>query len=50
MEEPSEEDINDILKELDSNGDGKIDQEEFEKLIVDVVKIIEEERIIAEKK
>lgn len=44
VEEPSEEDINDILKELDANGDGKISQTEFEALIVDVVKIMEEEK------
>lgn len=44
MEEPSEEDINDILKELDANGDGKISQSEFEALIVDVVKIMDEEK------
>jgi Ca2+-binding EF-hand superfamily protein len=44
VEEPSEEDINEILKELDANGDGKISQVEFEALIVDVVKIIEEEK------
>lgn len=44
VEEPSEEDINDILKELDANGDGKISQGEFEALVIDVVKLIEEER------
>ena len=44
VEEPSEEDINDILKELDANGDGKISQSEFEALIVDVVKIMDEEK------
>ncbi len=33
VEEPSEEDINDILKELDANGDGKISQTEFEDLV-----------------
>lgn len=26
VEEPSQDDINDILKELDANGDGKISQ------------------------
>jgi Ca2+-binding EF-hand superfamily protein len=26
VEEPSDDDINEILKELDSNGDGKISQ------------------------
>jgi Ca2+-binding EF-hand superfamily protein len=26
VEEPSDDDINDILKELDANGDGKISQ------------------------
>ncbi len=44
VEEPSEEDINDILKELDVNGDGKISQSEFEDLVTEVVKIIDEER------
>ena len=44
VEEPSEEDINDILKELDVNGDGKISQSEFEDLVKEVVKIIDEER------
>ena len=44
VEEPSEEDINDILKELDANGDGKISQTEFEDLVREVVKIIDEER------
>lgn len=40
VEEPSEDDINDILKELDANGDGKISQGEFEALVIDVVKLI----------
>lgn len=44
VEEPSEDDINDILKELDANGDGKISQGEFQALVIDVVKLIEEER------
>ena len=44
VEEPSEEDINDILKELDANGDGKISQMEFEDLVKEVVKIIDEEK------
>lgn len=44
VEQPSEEDVNDILKELDANGDGKISQFEFESLIIEVVKIIEEEK------
>jgi Ca2+-binding EF-hand superfamily protein len=46
VEEPSDDDVNDILKELDDNGDGKISQVEFEDLIVEVVKIIEEEKVI----
>lgn len=29
VEEPSDDDINEILKELDANGDGKISQVEF---------------------
>lgn len=36
--------MNDILKELDANGDGKISQGEFEALVVDVVKLIEEDK------
>lgn len=44
VEEPSEEDIVDILKELDANGDGKISQTEFQALVFEVVKIIEEEK------
>lgn len=44
VEEPSEEDINDILKELDVNGDGKISKEQFEQLITDVINIMEEEK------
>ena len=44
MEEPTEEDITFILNELDTNGDGKISQGEFEALVVDVVKLIEEEK------
>lgn len=41
VEEPSDDDINEILKELDANGDGKISQTQFEALVVEVVKIIE---------
>ena len=44
VEQPSEDDINDILKELDVNGDGKISQTEFEDLVKEVVKIIDEEK------
>ena len=49
VEEPSQEDINDILKELDVNGDGKISQLEFEALVVEVVKIIEEQKELKKK-
>ena len=41
VEEPSDDYINEILKELDANGDGKISQTQFEALVVEVVKIIE---------
>ena len=41
VEEPSDDDINEILKELDANGDGKISQTQFQALVVEVVKIIE---------
>ena len=44
VEDPSEEDITFILNELDSNGDGRISQGEFEALVVDVVQLIEEEK------
>lgn len=44
VEEPSDDDVNEILKELDANGDGKISQQEFEALVVDVVKLIEEDK------
>ena len=44
VEEPNDDDINVILNELDTNGDGRISQSEFEALVVDVVKIIEEEK------
>jgi Ca2+-binding EF-hand superfamily protein len=44
VEEPNDDDINVILNELDTNGDGRISQTEFEALVVDVVKIIEEEK------
>ena len=44
VEEPSEEDINEILRYLDANGDGKISQTEFEDLVKEVVKIIDEEK------
>jgi Ca2+-binding EF-hand superfamily protein len=48
VEEPSEEDINEILKYLDANGDGKISQTEFEDLVKEVVKIIDEEKSLEE--
>jgi Ca2+-binding EF-hand superfamily protein len=44
VEEPNEDDINEILRELDANGDGRISQVEFENLIIQVVTILEEEK------
>lgn len=43
MEHPSEEDIKEIFTELDRNGDGKINQKEFDELINEVVHILEED-------
>ena len=40
---PSDEDVMEIFKELDLNGDGKISRQEFETLIDEVVQIIKEE-------
>jgi Ca2+-binding EF-hand superfamily protein len=44
VEHPSEEDINEVFRELDVNGDGKISRNEFESMIDEVVKIIQEEK------
>lgn len=43
VEEPSEEEINDILRDLDANGDGKVSMGEFETLVEEVISIIEEQ-------
>lgn len=43
VEHPSEEDIKEIFTELDRNGDGKINQKEFDELINEVVHILEED-------
>ena len=37
---PSDDDVNEVFKELDVNGDGKISQSEFDTLICEVVNII----------
>ena len=44
VEHPNDEDITEIFKELDVNGDRRISQTEFQALINDVVEIIKEER------
>lgn len=44
VEEPSDDEINDLLKELDVNGDGRVSQAEFESLIEEVICLIEEEK------
>ena len=44
VEHPSDDEINDIFKDLDVNGDGRISQIEFQALIDEVVKIIKEEK------
>ena len=43
VEDPSESDIDAVMKELDFNGDGKISQEEFEFIKKLVIKIAREE-------
>jgi Ca2+-binding EF-hand superfamily protein len=41
VEEPSDDEINDLLKELNVNGDGRVSQAEFESLIEEVISLIE---------
>lgn len=48
-EEPSNEDFDFIMKELDVNGDGKLSKDEFKELIEVVMQIISEENAPQEK-
>ena len=44
MDDPTEDDVAFILKELDTNGDGKISRDEFQVLIEEVADLIKEEQ------
>lgn len=42
VEEPTFSDIDNLVAAIDTNGDGRITQAEFEQLIVQIVEIIKE--------
>jgi Ca2+-binding EF-hand superfamily protein len=42
VEEPTFTDIDNLMAALDTNGDGRITQTEFEELIIQIVEIIKE--------
>jgi Ca2+-binding EF-hand superfamily protein len=42
VEEPTFTDIDNLVAALDTNGDGRITQTEFEELIIQIVEIIKE--------
>ena len=44
VDDPTEDDVAFILKELDTNGDGKISRDEFQVLIEEVADLIKEEQ------
>jgi Ca2+-binding EF-hand superfamily protein len=50
VEEPTFTDIDNLVTALDENGDGKIAKAEFDKLIIQIVEIIKEERQITHPK